>query len=557
MKKRKRGNFMAVHDIVIFGNGMHAVFAACKAASEAPAKSVALIVPDVSGKLGGLASVGGQNYWDVSPWNGQVVTKGSFNWYLNKAESDPYYTGRGYNTDDLAEQLRISAANYSNLHIYYKSDIVNYTYNTSPFRITSVTIRSIKRNTAGVVVWDGTATTKIEGRMFVDASDDGKIARLINTSVTVGRHDWNPAVMTTAFTPEETGASVGRQQAASIMIKIKGINVNRLKTDNGHSNKEDFQTSTYSDGTIRHITGGNKTIKNSLTIKAFNKKYGTQNSMTDFRYVLKPMNIARNGKGKDEWWVNALLVFDVDGRAHERDKTTGFYPTDMLPDAKNTDEAWTAARDFVMGSQSNEFLDAMHEFPGFENVSVVGVGELMYIRETVHMAWDSSKRTRNSENNYALTGDMCKNAGAAPTAGADAVNYAKRIGLGFYPADIHPYEPRHVINTSTGEYYVDEYYTHIRSGIEDPINPVYLPFSMLMSNYVGNLILCGYAAGVSSYAWGEIRVLPNLAVLGDAAGVTAAYGVNNDTIPYYVNYNTTDIANIQARLRAVGARLDK
>ena len=195
---------MAVHDIVIFGNGMHAVFAACKAASEAPAKSVALIVPDVSGKLGGLASVGGQNYWDVSPWNGQVVTKGSFNWYLNKAESDPYYTGRGYNTDDLAEQLRISAANYSNLHIYYKSDIVNYTYNTSLFRITSVTIRSIKRNTAGVVVWDGTATTKIEGRMFVDASDDGKIARLINTSVTVGRHDWNPAVMTTAFTPDSS-----------------------------------------------------------------------------------------------------------------------------------------------------------------------------------------------------------------------------------------------------------------------------------------------------------------------------------------------------------------
>ena len=78
-----------------------------------------------------------------------------------------------------------------------------------------------------------------------------------------------------------------------------------------------------------------------------------------------------------------------------------------------------------------------------------------------------------------------------------------------------------------------------------------------MSNYVGNLILCGYAAGVSSYAWGEIRVLPNLAVLGDAAGVTAAYCVNNDTIPYYVNYNTTDIDNIQARLRAVGARLDK
>ena len=140
MKKRKRGNFMAVHDIVIFGNGMHAVFAACKAASEAPAKSVALIVPDVSGKLGGLASVGGQNYCDVSPWNGQVVTKGSFNWYLNKAESDPYYTGRGYNTDDLASSFgslrqttaicifttRATSSIIHTIHLYFVSQALRF-----------------------------------------------------------------------------------------------------------------------------------------------------------------------------------------------------------------------------------------------------------------------------------------------------------------------------------------------------------------------------------------------------------------------------------------------
>lgn len=244
---------MAVHDIVIFGNGIHAVFAACKAASEAPSKSVALIVPDTSGKLGGLASVGGQNFWDVRMYNNQLVTKGSFNWYFNKADTDPYYTGRGYNTDILAQQLQMSAENYSNLHIYYKSDIVDYTYNTSPFRIISVTIRPIKRNSAGVIVWDGTSTTQIQGTMFVDASDDGKIARLINTSVTVGRHDWNPAVMTTAFTPEETNASVGRQQAASIMIKIKGINTNTVI-----ANQNIFDIAYYSDGTVRHITGGKK-----------------------------------------------------------------------------------------------------------------------------------------------------------------------------------------------------------------------------------------------------------------------------------------------------------
>jgi len=36
------------------------------------------------------------------------------------------------------------------------------------------------------------------------------------------------------------------------------------------------------------------------------------------------------------------------------------------------------------------------------------------------------------------------------------------------------------------------------------------------------------AAGVSSYGWSEVRVIPNLCVLGDAAGVAAAMYVNDD-----------------------------
>ena len=34
------------------------------------------------------------------------------------------------------------------------------------------------------------------------------------------------------------------------------------------------------------------------------------------------------------------------------------------------------------------------------------------------------------------------------------------------------------------------------------------------TNYVADLLLSGYAAGVSVFAWGEIRVFPNLCVLG-------------------------------------------
>jgi hypothetical protein len=49
--------------------------------------------------------------------------------------------------------------------------------------------------------------------------------------------------------------------------------------------------------------------------------------------------------------------------------------------------------------------------------------------------------------------------------------------------------------------------------------------------------------------------LPNLTVLGDAAGAAAAYAVNNGKHPLYLNAN--DIANVQSMLRQVNAKLDK
>ena len=69
---------------------------------------------------------------------------------------------------------------------------------------------------------------------------------------------------------------------------------------------------------------------------------------------------------------------------------------------------------------------------------------------------------------------------------------------------------------------------------------------MLALNYIFNLLLPGYVAGVASFAWGEIKVLPNLCVLGDAAGIAAAYYVNSGRHPLYLN--SSDIASIQTRL---------
>lgn len=45
----------------------------------------------------------------------------------------------------------------------------------------------------------------------------------------------------------------------------------------------------------------------------------------------------------------------------------------------------------------------------------------------------------------------------------------------------------------------------------------------LITDYVANLLSPGYGASVCSYSWGEMRVISNLSVLGDAAGIAAAY----------------------------------
>ncbi len=51
----------------------------------------------------------------------------------------------------------------------------------------------------------------------------------------------------------------------------------------------------------------------------------------------------------------------------------------------------------------------------------------------------------------------------------------------------------------------------------------YLPYTAMLPYDVTNLLVVGNAASISSLSWGEVRVLPNLCVAGDAAGVTLAY----------------------------------
>lgn len=529
-------------DIVVYGGSFSAAAAAAKAASHAPTKKVAVIIPDpvssTGSSFGSIGTIGGQNCFDVRNWKGSNPVQGTFSWWFSR-------WGQFYSTDLMAAQLKNDVTKYANVEVYYGYDIKSFSALSSPYRITQVTICSISRNSMGVVVW-GNSTATVTGSVFIDASDDGRLARMANFSGTVGRYDW-PAQYLDA---DERGTNgKARQQAATLMFKVKGVQYGAAGN----------MTWGCPSG-VQYCCGGWDEYKTDPAILAFNKTYGPKG------YALKPMNAAQDGAGSDEWWINALLVFNVDGRAYNRDKGTSIFPSDMRPDYRTVDDAWVEARNLIKNTPA--FINAFRKFPGFSQAQLVldsagnpVVGTVMYLRETIHMTKDTTAIANGTENtNYQLTAIACNKAGATPTTGQDTANYKTRIGLNYYWSDINAYQFKDLMDASGAYIWGAEIEDKLRPDMgvtgSTPANPVYVPYLAITTGYVCNLLVPGYAAGMSSFAWAEGRVIPNLCVLGDAAGIAAAYAVNNGKYPR--NFTDTDIAAIQGTLKKdCLTRLDK
>ena len=473
--------------------------------------------------------------------------------------------GRGYGVADMSYYL-YNALNvtYKNKITYYQSyDIVNYTTASAPYRITSVTIRKFNKNWSTGIESYASDTLKLNSSVFIDASQEGRLARKVNSVATVGRCDWTANRITnptdrSEFTSKET--KVGKQQAATLMLMMNNIN-------DGASGMG-WEEYTFDNKKKCMAWGGAEQVRTSEDVKIFNETYGTPIPGVRPGMYIKPLNAARDGYSSENWWVNALLIFDVDGRAHEKDKGTAFYPNDMLSDSWNVDDAWRAVRNCLNNDETFRIRlrKAICTMPGFEDADFVTdplhggyrVGDTLYLRETIHMSESNVAVKQGTENsNYAVTAYECRDAGTGNSSSdKDYGNKATRIGLAIYQSDIHPYRIEHIL--SDGEYiYGETGYELIRDDIKDPAHPVYLPFSVMTTHYVSNLFLAGYAINASSYAWGELRVFPNLCTIGDAAGIAAAYAEKNGLTALQIGENSTHIANVQSRLRVYGARLDK
>ena len=558
---------METVDIVLYGGTVAGVAAAAKAAGNLKGirdKKIALIIPDPvdhNGNgvcLGGLATVGGQNYFDQRNWSRHGLpdvhpAQGTYAWWSDNGKH------QFYGVKNLADTMKQDLAKYgSMISYYYGYDITSVSWGNG--KISSVNLKQIKRDAStGIVVWENTTAT-VKGTVFIDASDSGRLTRLSNFGGTVGRYDF-PAHALDAS--EKSSPGQGRQQVATLMFKVTGIDTSVREIDLSGKSPDGMRDvfvvpTAKEEHKEARGNGGKYAYKNNTTIVNFNNKYGPQG------FVLKPFNAAQDGENSAEWWVNMLLLFNVDGRANNRDKGTSIFPADMRSDYKTVDDAWVAGRKML---ENPEFLSAMRCFPGFQSAKLVmdsdgkpAVGKILYLRETIHAAQSSSARANGTENsNYGLHAMDCWDAGASSSEKTDKRNYKKRIGLNYYYSDINGYKFEDLKDANGKYIWFDEVGQKIRSDIgvtdETPKNPVYVPYDALATNFVYNLLIPGYAVGASSFAWAEIRVLPNQCVLGDAAGVAAAYAVKNAKDP--LNFSQTDIANIQTLLKNSNALLEK
>lgn len=503
------------YDLIVYGGG----FAGCAAVVQAaqlmpPEQRIALVVPESA--LGSIGTVGGQNFFDMRRWRGRIVTRGSFyEWYAGY--------GQGYPTGAMAGTLMNSvlANSRDRVCIYLQHEIENVV--TAEGAVDAIDIRPVRRDPDDMIVkWNG-APLRLNGRVFIDASDTGRLTRLAGVPLTTGRFD---------------RAGDNYQQPATLMFKVRGINIAAAQAYRNPLGQQEFTFVRDADGSWLGWGGHRFVWLNDPVVATYNA--------VNPRFTLKGYNIAEDTPGT--WWINALVIHDVDGRLQQIDYDTPRRPADVPPDCWDTD---TAYREAVAEIQSERFQEALHRLPGFAGVELVTnpdgspvVGEILYLRETVHAVTDAGALGPDSSNaNYALTPEHVRGAGPDPYQGSDVENYAWRVGLGFYCVDLHGYR-----KTDTME-------RNLLQEQAEAAHPYYVPWASLTTPYASNLLLPGYAQRTADEAWGAARVIPNLTVCGDAAGVAAAESLRTD-IPA-ASFTYDDVVALREILRERGALLDK
>ncbi len=208
---------------------------------------------------------------------------------------------------------------------------------------------------------------------------------------------------------------------------------------------------------------------------------------------LRGLNVGRDKSG--DVYINALQIFNVNG---------------VDPIEK------TKAIEVGRRETANILKWLRKELPGFENATIAGYPEELYVRETRHI-----------ESLYKLSiVDVFENR-----------DQWDKIAFGGYPVDMQATDK----NTPN-------------LVVVNP-NQYAIPFRAIVPINIKNLLVTSKASGYESLAAGSARVIPTGMAVGEAGGLASSISVKNGVNFHEMSENTGLISLLQSTLRKNGAYL--
>ncbi len=508
-------------DIVIYGGEPGGVAAALSAARRSPAGTeVALVFPE--SLPGGIATAGGLCAWERRQWThaGRRADPQGGNYAVWLQEMGPIYRPGHFAAalaDDLAEAgVRVLAAHEIEAVVAEAQAGKGRARSKkaragAPAAVTALRVRPLEQGEHGPVFSAAAEALELPAKVFIDASATGRLARLAGVPGSVGRTDWNPD---------------GRQMVASLLFAVENVDWEGVVAARDPSEKAVWGTAAEQspDGTHRTFWGGAHVASADAVLAAFNDAH------PGFRIGAPRAWEEEHGV----FWVSALLVYNVDARRRAYDAGTERDAAPVTILSRDVDTAYREAKKLV---GSSDLLGALRRFPGLESVRVVEAdgsprtGDVLLLREGAHSLGPKPDP-------FAVTIEDLTGAGTGMHDGLDQRHRARRIGLGFYWLESAGYTEGEILRTTAAA-----------------ANPAHLPLDAILCPPVANLLAPGYAARIESRAWWALRTVPNLCVLGDAAGVAAAFSARED-IPV-LRFGNPEVAAVQNWLVGEGAILEK
>ncbi|MDQ0154213.1 FAD-dependent oxidoreductase [Robertmurraya andreesenii] len=393
------------YDVIVIGGEPEGVAAAVSAARNG-AKTLLVERRD---DLGGLFTYGMLNFLDIPQGeDGESVSQGIFKeWHALVGG------GSAFGIEEGKSAFRQLVENESNLSLMTE---------------TTVSEAILEENrVAGVELTNEHGTFKVKGKAFIDATQDADFAVMAGAPYFVG------------------GEDIGikhKKMSVTLMIHLKNLDWERIKET---AASEKFGSAVVTD-------------KVAWGFSALHHVYMPVEENTR----LRGLNLA---KINDEYFINALQLFGVDGLDEESKK---------------------AAIEKGKRETENILAYLQKEFPGFENAEIASFPSELYVRETRHI-WAEYQLPMS---------DVWTNR-----------DHWDNIGYGGYPVDIQAQTPQD--------------YGYI---VADP-KQYAIPFRSLVPKEIDGLLVVGRAAGYSSIAAGSARVVPTGMTTGEAAGAAAALAI--------------------------------